>query len=253
MNNLVNIRDGLSAQYARLNKDIYKNAIDVGDFKMSSRSDDFNGWLLCDGRDLQRSAYQELYGVIGTTFGSSSSDTFRLPDFRGRVLGQAGNGVGLTNRPLGTAVGSEIHTLTAQEMPAHTHSGTTASDGNHAHTATTESAGAHTHPITDPGHTHSQTTINDDFNNSGTRPPGFTADSAGDRTWNNINSSITGITINSAGAHAHDVTVNTAGAHTHSFTTDSSGTGGAHNNMQPTLFGVHMFIYCGLPVYILRT
>ena len=49
--------------------------------------------------------------------------------------------------------------------------------------------------VTDPGHTHSQTTINDDFNNSGANPPGFTQDSAGSRTWNNINSSTTGITV----------------------------------------------------------
>jgi microcystin-dependent protein len=92
---------------------------------------------------------------------------------------------------------------------------------SHSHTGTTASVGDHIHGVSDPGHAHSQTTINDDFNNSGESPPGFTADSAGSRTWNNINSATTGISINSAGAH------------THTFTTDLSGGSAAHNNMQP--------------------
>jgi microcystin-dependent protein len=107
-------------------------------------------------------------------------------------------------------------------MPSHIHTGTTASDGSH------------THDISDPGHTHTQTTTNDDFNNSGTNPPGFSADSAGTRTWNNINSSTTGITILSAGSH------------THTFTTGSTGTGLAHNNMQPTLFIGNVFMFSGI-------
>lgn len=90
-----------------------------------------------------------------------------------------------------------------------------------------------------------QTTINDDFNNSGANPPGFTTDSAGTMTWSNINSATTGITVNSAGAHSHTITVDSGGSHTHSFTTDLIGGGNAHNNMQPTLFAGYMMIYTG--------
>lgn len=196
-------------------------ALHVGEYKLSAHEDDFRGWLLCDGRSISRTTYTGLFDVIGTKFGANDGDTFKLPDFRGRVIGQPGQGSSLTNRVMGAEVGSEAHTLTDAEMPAHTHAGTTLADG------------AHIHGVTDPGHSHTQTTINDDFNSSGTTPPGFTADSAGSMTWNNINSSTTGITINSAGSH------------THAFTSASTGGGLSHNNMQPTLFGVNVFIFGG--------
>ena len=166
------------------------------------------GWFQCDGRTLDTTTYSALFNSIGYTFGGSGSN-FLLPDMRGRTAVGSGQGAGLTNRTLGSNGGEETHILTVGEMPSHTHTGTTESDGTHTHT------------INDPGHTHTQTTINDDFNNSGGSPPGFTGDSAGTRTWSNINSSTTGITINSAGAH------------THTFTTDSTGSGNAHNVMQP--------------------
>lgn len=196
-------------------------ALHVGEYKLSAREEDFRGWLLCDGRSISRTHYPGLFDVIGTKFGADDDDTFKLPDFRGRVIGQPGQGDGLSNRLMGDIVGAETHTLTGLEMPSHLHTGTTTSNGSHTHT------------VNDPGHTHTQTTINDDFNNSGINPPGFTSDSAGSMTWNNINSSTTGITINSAGAH------------THTFTTNSTGGGQAHNNMQPTLFGANVFIFGG--------
>lgn len=191
----------------------------IGDYKLSARTADFDGWLLCDGREVFRDAYPQLFAVIGTSFGAGNGvSTFKLPDGRGRVPGIIGNGVGLTSRIMGQAIGEETHTLTTNEMPAHTHTGTT------------NTTGAHTHSVNDPGHTHSQTTVNDDFNNSGANPPGFTADSAGTMTWNNISTSTTGISINSNGDHSH------------TFTTSSIGAGNAHNVIQPTVFIGNMFI-----------
>lgn len=54
------------------------------------------GWMLCDGRELSRSAYSRLYETIGTCWGNGDgSTTFRIPDFRGRFLrgvsGDSGN------------------------------------------------------------------------------------------------------------------------------------------------------------------
>lgn len=191
----------------------------VGDYKWSARTADFDGWLLCDGREIYRDAYPALFATIGTSFGAGNgTTTFKLPDGRGRVPGMTGNGAGLTARNMGQAIGEETHMLTANEIPAHTHTGTT------------NTTGAHSHSINDPGHTHTQTTVNDDFNNSGGNPPGFTGDSAGTRTWYNINASTTGISINSNGDHSH------------TFTTSSVGGGLAHNVMQPTLFIGNLFI-----------
>lgn len=166
----------------------------VGEYKWSSRTEDFYGWMICDGRSVSRKEYKQLFNIIGTTFGADDDDTFKLPDMRGRVMGCIGQGAGLTARTLGDMVGSEKHTLTTNELPSHSHNGTTDAGGSHTHTASASTngahahggssgnAGAHTHTINDPGHTHTQTTVNDDFNNSGTNPPGFTADSAGTMT-----------------------------------------------------------------------
>ena len=223
MNNIQVLSDAVNTMNFKTLPSIYyllnNLSLHIGEYKWSSRASDFGGWLKCDGRSLSRTEYAELFEIIGTSFGSDNSQTFKLPDLRGRVMGAVGQGSGLTNRAMGAAVGTETHTLASNEMPSHTHTGTTSSNG------------AHTHTINDPGHTHTQTTINDDFNSSGTSPPGFTADSAGSRTWSNINSATTGISVNSDGAH------------THTFTTGSAGSGQAHNNMQPTAFVGNVFIY----------
>lgn len=216
----------------------------MGDYKMSAMNEDFGGWMICDGRSVSRNTYDKLFEVIGTSFGSSDSNTFNLPDFRGRVFGAIGSGSNLSYRSLGDIVGAETHSLTSNEMPSHTHTAFSESNGSHTHTI--NNAGNHSHGITDPGHTHTQTTINDDFNNSGTNPPGFTADSAGAMTWNNINTNVTGISINSNGDHTHTMSSN--GLHAHTITINTSGSNVAHNNMQPTLFGGHIFIFAGLPM-----
>lgn len=221
--NLVDAANSVRFQaFPAIYKFINKLSFHVGEYKMSARTSDFSEWVLCDGRSMSRETYSELFSVIGVTFGFDDLDTFRLPDYRGRAIAQPGQGFGLTNRLMGVYVGAETHVLTENQVPAHTHIGVT------------ESNGTHTHTLIDPGHTHTQTTVNDDFNNSGTNPPGFTQDSAGNRTWNNINSAQTGISIN------------TSGLHTHTFTTNSIGGGLAHNNMQPTLFGANVFIYTGV-------
>jgi microcystin-dependent protein len=180
-----------------------------------------NGWILCNGQQLNRSEYADLFNLIGTTFGNGDGfNTFNVPNADGRVLGNVGGG-----RGNGESVGSETVTLASTNLPAHTHSGSTSTNGSHAHA------------ITDPGHTHTQTTINDDFNNSGENPPGFTRDSSGVRTWNNISSSTTGITIQTNGEHAH------------TFTTDGGAglNGSAFSVMQPTLFVGYTFIFSGVP------
>jgi microcystin-dependent protein len=153
--------------------------IHIGEYKWTARTADFAGWLLCDGRQLERSKFPELFEIIGTSFGTpSNSNMFALPDMRGRVMGAVGAGTGLTNRIMGTSTGTERHQLSVGELPSHSHT------------------------VVDPGHVHTQTTTNDDFNNSGTNPPGFTRDSAGEMTWNNINAATTGITLGNTGSNA---------------------------------------------------
>lgn len=94
-----------------------------------------SGWLLCAGQAVSRSTYADLFTTISTTYGAGDgSTTFNLPDLRGRVAvgkddmnGTAANritsgGSGITGTTLGNAGGTQTHTLTTTEMPAHTHS-----------------------------------------------------------------------------------------------------------------------------------
>lgn len=104
-----------------------------------------SGWLLCGGQSVSRTDYAALFAIIGTAFGSDSSSTFRLPDCRGRVSagmdfsvgGNAGRLSSASVTPdgstLGANGGSQSITLTEAQMPAHSHSGTTASSGAHFH------------------------------------------------------------------------------------------------------------------------
>lgn len=55
-----------------------------------------DGWLFCDGRQISRTEYAELYRVIGVNCGNGDgSTTFNLPDTRGMFLrgvsGDSGN------------------------------------------------------------------------------------------------------------------------------------------------------------------
>lgn len=79
------------------------------------------GWAFCDGQLLSINQNQSLFSLLGTMYGGDGQTTFALPDVRGRVLVHAGQGPGLSNRSQGEKGGSEAETLTAAQMPAHTH------------------------------------------------------------------------------------------------------------------------------------
>ena len=199
----------------------HKNFLPCGSIVNYSGDTAPDGWLICNGSEKSKTTYSALFSIIGAKYGAGSTENFTLPDLRDRV--PVGYKSGTNN--LGDISGNSSITLTTNQMPSHTHIGTTDGSGSHTHTGTTDLNGAHIHSITDPGHTHSQTTINDDYNNSGSSPPGFSADSAGTKTWNNISTETTGISINSDGSHTHTFTTNSNGSHSHSFTTGSSGSG----------------------------
>jgi microcystin-dependent protein len=69
------------------------------------------GWALCDGQLLAISQNTALFSLLGTTYGGDGRTTFGLPDLRGRVPVHAGNGPGLSPRPLGQKSGTETNTI----------------------------------------------------------------------------------------------------------------------------------------------
>lgn len=82
------------------------------------------GWALCDGQLLPISQNTALFSILGTMYGGDGRTTFGLPDLRGRAPLHAGTGPGLTPRTLGQSGGSENVTLTANQMPSHSHTTT---------------------------------------------------------------------------------------------------------------------------------
>ena len=63
-----------------------------------------NGYLLCNGAEVLKTAYAELYAVIGDAFGTASDNTkFVVPDLRGEFLRGAG-----TNSHAGQGNGGEV-------------------------------------------------------------------------------------------------------------------------------------------------
>ena len=79
------------------------------------------GWALCDGSLLQIASNTALFSILGTTYGGNGVQTFALPDLRGRVAVGFGQGPGLSPYQQGQAGGTETATLTAAQMPPHSH------------------------------------------------------------------------------------------------------------------------------------
>lgn len=94
-------------------------------------------WRLCNGDELERSQFPQLFNAIGTVWGGTATTRFRIPNLNGRFLRGVDNGAGLDpgdNRtPLGTAPADDVGSVQPEDFRSHDH------------------------PITDPGHSHSIT------------------------------------------------------------------------------------------------
>lgn len=94
----------------------------IGEIRIFAGNFAPNGWAFCDGSLLSISENETLFNLIGTTYGGDGQSTFALPDLRGRVPVHVGTGSGLSNVMLGQSFGAETVTLTANQLPLHTHS-----------------------------------------------------------------------------------------------------------------------------------
>ena len=173
-------------------------------------------WLLCNGSEISRETYKDLFKIIGITYGYGNGiDTFNLPDFRERF-------------PLGSnhsdtrqfvSGGNASHVITVDEMP------------NHAHDTGTLQIlinGTHTHNIYDPGHNHGGSVTSSGYS-SGTTT----------MTWYLYNNGYVGPGY---GTHSHtiltdytDITILSDGSHTHGIQgiTGFNGSNQAINIMPP--------------------
>lgn len=219
---------------------------------MSFVNTDHLGWLMCDGRPMDKTADNLLFQVIGYTFGGSGN-TFNLPNPAGRVIGTVGTVTDAVARSRtyakGQSVGELDHKLVQSEMPSHNHDISGAqyvdtpvtADGNTSLNATGITVNNNFTGVTDSGHDHPNISAvaSRIFN-------GVTGGVASAHVGSDTNSSIditTGYANIADPSHAHTIT-----DPTHRHQINSNGGDQYHNNIQPTLFYGNTFIYCGVPM-----
>jgi microcystin-dependent protein len=203
-----------------------------------------NGWVVCDGRALNRLTYAALFAALGTTWGAGDgATTFNIPDLRSRVVVATGSGTDgngeARNYALGQRLGSWSVVLNQAQLPAINVSGV----GDHAHGASAGAVGDHTHTgytsyLGDHGHYLPWVAAAAIAQGGG---PG-TSVSAG-----------TGPATFGAGAHQHDIQTYGAGNHSHSISigaagahTHSLGGGNAAHDNSPPVIGMNKIIFTGV-------
>jgi microcystin-dependent protein len=93
----------------------------LGEIKMFAGNFAPRGHAFANGQVLPIAQYTALFSLFGTSFGGDGKTTFGIPDLQGRVPMAAGEGGGLTTRRVGDRGGSVAVTLTADQLPSHTH------------------------------------------------------------------------------------------------------------------------------------
>lgn len=103
---ITNLNKGTSSSDA-VNKEQLDALWYVGDIKTSTRDSNHGVWFLCNGQEISRTTYPELFELLGTKFGvGDNSTTFNLPDYRGKFL-----------RGLGGNSASDIYTTQSEGLP----------------------------------------------------------------------------------------------------------------------------------------
>lgn len=161
----------------------------------------------------------------------------------GRALVGVGSN-GETTWTGGQTKGSETHTLTEAQLPAHGHafSGTTASGGSHTHSDTFAIATATlTGGVDLPRQNTSETEI---LSNASGIVSAGTGSTSNLNKLENGGSGADRVRININASHSHSITgsISSGGAHTHTFagSTTNVGSGQPHNNVQPSI-GVYVW------------
>lgn len=93
----------------------------IGEIKMFGGNFAPRGYAFCAGQLLSIAQNTALFSILGTTYGGNGTTNFGLPDMRGRVPTNQGQGPGLSNYVLGEMIGAENITLLTTNLPSHNH------------------------------------------------------------------------------------------------------------------------------------
>lgn len=125
--------DGETLSAAKLNENFAAlgngAAIPAGTIVAFGGSTPPSGWLLCNGAQVSRLTYADLFAVTGTVFGvGDGSSTFHLPDLRGRFLRGVDGTAGVdpdkatrTAMNAGGATGNNLGSVQGDDFKSHTH------------------------------------------------------------------------------------------------------------------------------------
>lgn len=93
----------------------------AGEIKMWAGNTIPDGWLLCDGSEVSKTTYPNLYEAIGDLWGvPNNSSNFKLPNLNGKVpVGYDSSDTDFAT--VGHTDGEKTHTLSVTEIPSHRH------------------------------------------------------------------------------------------------------------------------------------
>lgn len=194
------------------------SGVPIGSIQMYGGTSAPEDWLICDGAAISRTTYASLFAILGTSYGvGNGSTTFNLPDLRGRVA--VGKSTDTEFDALGETGGSKTETLTTSNLPSHSHSASSGTANNdHTHNGTTNVGGLHTHHVT----------VGIGYGGSGY------GDGYGKTSLNNPGSLWYHSYADADGNHQHTFSTGyMSNNHTHTVSVNNTGSGTAHNNIQP--------------------
>lgn len=111
-----NFSTDINNEIANVNQRIDEiNAVPAGAVFAIPTINILSGYLECDGAEISRSTYSDLFGIIGTNFGvGDGSTTFNIPDLRGEFIRGYDNGRGIDS-------GRSFGSLQNDEFRSHNH------------------------------------------------------------------------------------------------------------------------------------
>lgn len=196
----------------------------LADFITSTLNEDVKDDGKSFAEQLRMAIGASLYPVGSIYISADSTDPSTLFGGTWQALDEGRVLIGASTKyAAGSKGGEETHTLTADEMPAHSHTGAASSAGAHTHTRGSQNItgthGGHAYKTGDPQTTPTGAFVGTTTGSGGAGKDGnvgvYRTDFDASQSWSGESSN--------------------AGAHTHTVSVSNTGGGAAHNNMPPYL------------------